>query len=189
MDMLLSLPLDDLVAGITGTLAAIRSLLDSGSIQTMIGRLDEALLRFGRLADALGGQVKPLGEQLDRTLGQYETLGEQLGRILGQYATLAETLSARVNDLADGLESTTGDIGQLSRHLDAQVGPLAASAEAALRRADKTLATLEGAVAEGSDLRHQLGLLLREASGAARSLRDLADYLERHPEALFRGKR
>jgi paraquat-inducible protein B len=29
---------------------------------------------------------------------------------------------------------------------------------------------------------------LRELSDAARSLRVLADYLERHPEALLRGK-
>jgi len=30
---------------------------------------------------------------------------------------------------------------------------------------------------------------LKELSAAARSLRTLADYLERHPEALIRGKK
>ena len=34
----------------------------------------------------------------------------------------------------------------------------------------------------------QLGSTLQEVSRAARSLRVLADYLERHPEALIRGK-
>jgi paraquat-inducible protein B len=34
-----------------------------------------------------------------------------------------------------------------------------------------------------------LGDTLREVSRAARSLRVLADYLERHPEALVRGKK
>ena len=35
----------------------------------------------------------------------------------------------------------------------------------------------------------QLGSTLQEVSRAARSLRVLADYLERHPEALLRGKK
>jgi paraquat-inducible protein B len=34
----------------------------------------------------------------------------------------------------------------------------------------------------------QLGSTLDEVSRAARGLRILADYLERHPEALIRGK-
>jgi paraquat-inducible protein B len=35
----------------------------------------------------------------------------------------------------------------------------------------------------------QLGSTLQEVSRAARALRVLADYLERHPEALLRGKK
>jgi paraquat-inducible protein B len=34
----------------------------------------------------------------------------------------------------------------------------------------------------------QIGSTLQEVSRAARSLRVLADYLERHPDALLRGK-
>ena len=34
----------------------------------------------------------------------------------------------------------------------------------------------------------ELDSTLQEVSGAARSLRVLADYLQRHPEALLRGK-
>ena len=34
----------------------------------------------------------------------------------------------------------------------------------------------------------QIGTTLQEVSRAARSLRVLADYLERHPDALLRGK-
>jgi len=38
-------------------------------------------------------------------------------------------------------------------------------------------------------LEQQLGGTLQEVSGAARALRLLADYLERHPESLIRGKK
>ena len=39
-----------------------------------------------------------------------------------------------------------------------------------------------------SVLGQQLDSTLQEVGGAARALRLLADYLERHPEALIRGK-
>ncbi len=174
-DILEKVSLDDLLAGATGTLAAVRSLLDSGSLQTLIGRLDDTLARIGRLSDDIGAQVKPLGAQVERTLTQY--------------ATLADTLATRANALADSLGATAGDMGRLSQHLDAQVEPLAATANSALRQLGTTLGTVEAAVAQGSDLRYSLNQLLAEATGAARSLRSLADYLERHPEAIVRGKR
>jgi paraquat-inducible protein B len=67
---------------------------------------------------------------------------------------------------------------------------------------DRTLVSARGALDSGrgtfdnatkliepnSVLGAELGKTLQEVSGAARSVRVLADYLERHPEALIRGK-
>ena len=72
--------------------------------------------------------------------------------------------------------------------MDTQVKPLATNANAVLNQADHTLATVQGALEQGSELRYGLNQLLSEATGAARALRTLADYLERHPEALIKGK-
>jgi paraquat-inducible protein B len=52
----------------------------------------------------------------------------------------------------------------------------------------KTLAALEKTLSTDSPLQQQLQGTLEELSGAARSLRLLADYLERNPEAILRGK-
>ena len=62
------------------------------------------------------------------------------------------------------------------------------SAESALKKADATLGGIEGIVSEDSGLRHELYSALKELAAAARSIRSLADYLERHPEALLHGK-
>jgi paraquat-inducible protein B len=94
-----------------------------------------------------------------------------------------------VNDVADALEGAAVNIGGLSRHLDTQVDPLAGKAVAVLQRADATLAAVQGAVGKGSELRYGLDRMLSEAAAAARSLRNLADYLERHPDSLVKGKR
>ena len=65
--------------------------------------------------------------------------------------------------------------------LDQRVGPLFAQAQA-------TLASADGMVGGGraAAVRHEA--LLKELTGAARSIRVFADYLERHPDALIRGK-
>jgi paraquat-inducible protein B len=60
---------------------------------------------------------------------------------------------------------------------------------------DRTLVSAQGTldsantmIEPSSDLGERLDETLQEVSGAARALRLLADYLERHPEALIRGK-
>jgi paraquat-inducible protein B len=65
----------------------------------------------------------------------------------------------------------------------------------AINQLDETLVSARGAldnagklVEPNSPLDQQLGSTLEEVSRAARGLRLLADYLERHPEALLRGK-
>jgi len=108
---------------------------------------------------------------------------------LGDYAGLAQTLSARIDRLADRSEAAAAALERLARHLDDKVDPLSASATAALGQTERTLATAQGLLAKGSDLRVGIDQLLQSATGAAKSLRNLADYLERHPEALLQGKR
>jgi paraquat-inducible protein B len=62
------------------------------------------------------------------------------------------------------------------------------SARGTLGNADKTLDNANKLIEPNSVLGDQLGSTLQEVSRAAQGLRVLADYLERHPEALIRGK-
>ncbi|MCP3870541.1 MAG: MCE family protein [Gammaproteobacteria bacterium] len=59
---------------------------------------------------------------------------------------------------------------------------------ATLQQARSTLKSVEGVVTEDSTLYMELHHLIRELSAAARSIRGMAEYLERHPEALIKGK-
>lgn len=52
----------------------------------------------------------------------------------------------------------------------------------------RTLDTADAAIGPDSALRVDLASTLQEVSRAARAIRVLGDYLERHPEALIRGK-
>ncbi len=69
--------------------------------------------------------------------------------------------------------------------IPAQLGETLKTADKALKQAEKTLATAQGVAADNG---YELNRTLKELSASARSIRFLADYLERHPEALLKGK-
>jgi paraquat-inducible protein B len=86
------------------------------------------------------------------------------------------------------LDRTLTNLGELTHDVEPQVKPLldslrqtADAAQHTLEAADKVL----GGRASGSA---DLTQLVRELTDAARSLRALTDYLDRHPESLLRGR-
>jgi paraquat-inducible protein B len=83
------------------------------------------------------------------------------------------------------LNETLRETQQLVRTLDSRVAP---EAKTTLEQLQKTLGSAESALNSNSPLRHDLATTLQEISAAARSIRLMADYLERHPDALIYGK-
>jgi len=77
-----------------------------------------------------------------------------------------------------------GDI--LAKQLAAEMAPEVRATVAEIRRA---LSKAELTLAPDSPLQHDGRETLREVTRAAKSVRLLADYLERRPEARIRGKR
>lgn len=70
----------------------------------------------------------------------------------------------------------------------AELDRVLVSARGTLDSGKKTLDNAGNLIGPDSELSAELSSSLGEVSRAARSLRVLADYLERHPEALIRGK-
>lgn len=93
-----------------------------------------------------------------------------------------ETIEARVNKIIKKLdELPLKEIGQDVRKTIVELDKTLAAARTTLDNADKL-------IQPDSLLGAELGSTLDEVKRAARGLRVLADYLERHPEALLRGK-
>jgi paraquat-inducible protein B len=57
-----------------------------------------------------------------------------------------------------------------------------------LKQAEVTLNTVNNASSPRGEIGNQLQDVLKEVAAAARSVRVMAEYLERHPDAMFRGK-
>nr|WP_259460878.1 MlaD family protein [Paraburkholderia sp. BL23I1N1] len=82
-------------------------------------------------------------------------------------------------------QQTLADADTLLRRLDTEVAPQARDALAAARTA---LDSANSALQPDSGLQQGVGDAMSELARTAAAFRTLADYLERHPEALIRGK-
>lgn len=93
-----------------------------------------------------------------------------------------EALEAKVANIIDKIDKMPlKEIGDDLRKTIAELDHTLESARRTVDNADKL-------IEPNSVLGAELGNTLQEVSRAARGLRVLADYLERHPEALIRGK-
>ncbi len=93
------------------------------------------------------------------------------------------------------LNQTLQSVQKLVQNIDEQIVPLSSSAKETIKATTATLVQAEGTLsnikentAETSTLRYEVDNTLKELSAAARSLHNLTDYLQRHPESLLRGK-
>jgi len=111
-----------------------------------------------------------------------ETLAKFLDRL--DKLPLEET----VKELRQGVKelNTTITLTQgLVNRLGTEVAP---QAKATLEQAEKTLASVERLVSAEAPLTQDVQQALREFTEAARSIRVLTEYLERHPDSVIFGK-
>jgi paraquat-inducible protein B len=94
---------------------------------------------------------------------------------------LSARLMATLATLQDTLKSTDQVLHQVN-------GSIAPQVTATLKEAEDAMKNAKEALSSEAPLQNDLGSTLLELSHAARSVSALADYLERHPEALIRGK-
>ena len=133
----------------------------------------------------------PLDEitsKLNRILAKVEEFPlEQIGKDLQQTLAGANTIvnSTELEHTLSEMEASLVQIRQVATSLNTQIEPELA---AAIRQTRVTLKATENIVAENSPIYVETQRMLQELSTAARSVRVMTDYLERHPEALIKGK-
>ncbi|HSS46292.1 MAG TPA: mammalian cell entry protein, partial [Burkholderiales bacterium] len=87
--------------------------------------------------------------------------------------------------IGNDLSQTLQNANKLIQKLDTEVAP---EARSVFIDARKTLAEAERLLSADAPLQQDTREAMREIAHAAQALRVLADYLERHPETLIRGK-
>jgi paraquat-inducible protein B len=97
------------------------------------------------------------------------------------FEAIAKDLQVALRQLDSALKAAE----QLVQRVDTELTP---EAKDALVEAKRAIAAAGRVMASDSPLQEDARQALREITRAARSLRVLTDYLERHPESLIRGK-
>jgi paraquat-inducible protein B len=96
-----------------------------------------------------------------------------------------DQISTRLVATMASLDQTLKSTDKLMRRVDDSIAP---QVNATLKEAQEAMKNAKEALSQGAPLQSDLGTTLLELSRAAKSVSALADYLERHPESLLRGK-
>ncbi len=159
-----SLPLRDMIDKTVSALDSINRILSSQELKKTIPLLNTTLTHVDKLAAGLEKQVPGLAHDLTRTLADISGLTASTQRVI---------------------EKTGANVSPLLAQLQKSFVKMNNTLDRLLTVADN-LAQLTDS---GSSLQYELQATLKDISKTARSVSQLSDYLQRHPNALLTGRK
>jgi paraquat-inducible protein B len=169
------LPLEAVLNEVLVLLKRANSLVALPEVQQALVSLQDVVLAAERLLQHADAQVSPLGTKL-------AVAADTIRAALADAQKLLRNVDGQVTPLAgsaqDTLTAARGTLGQANKSLV----KLTDAASPALKQAEQTLGEADSVIHQ--DLSHTLKAL----EEAAKSIRALADALQRHPESLLRGR-
>jgi paraquat-inducible protein B len=176
-----SLPIKELVANLQHVAQGIDELVTSPRLEDAATVLEETL-----------GNLRDLSKE---ARSQVHDVGGSVRGAVEEVRTTVQNLDRRTAELSSSAQAALDEGRRLARDADEQIFPLASRLEAATESAEEVLdetrallAQAGGAGPAAPGLPQDASDALKELAAAARAIQALADYLERHPEALLHGK-
>src|SRR5512139_525432 len=157
------LPLKEIADRLNETLAGINRLVNSPDLQASIGSLNQMLKDSDTLVKNLNAEVGPLASDIKGTTDAARKAFVQAEKTL-------RFDEGAPGQIASGIKETLS------------------SAQATLKATHKAVENINGIAGQNANLGYEIGRTLEQIAELSRSIRVLADYLERHPEAFLRGK-
>lgn len=153
--------IEEEVYGIIAELGAVQ-------LDALVNVAAEAFQEVGTLAGSpeLSAAIRRLPETVDR-----------LNATIGDLQALLVKVDSSLTPMTEGVRATTDQATATMRQL-----------ETTLRGVDEVIESVGGVLEPSSPVFVQFERAMIELSGASRALRDLAEYLERNPSALIRGR-
>ena len=157
------IPIQEISHRVSAVLAGIQKFMDNPELGQGVKNLNQTILDLQKLVKDVGSHVDPLLRSATAAIGHADELVLNVNKQIDPLAADAKKTAAAVTGAAD-------------------------AARPAIKEAGRALANIAALTGKGSEERKQLDRTLKELQGAARSIKVWAEYLERHPEALIRGK-
>jgi paraquat-inducible protein B len=131
-------------------------------------------------AQELQATVASIAAKLDRV--QFEEISADVRKTLQNASTVLNRVDREI------VPATRDTMVSAQQAMNDARGAIVDAREA-LAQAKKALSSVERTLQDAEPLPNEASDALREIGRAAASFRVLADYLERHPEAVLRGKK
>ncbi len=195
LDKLAELPLEEMLHAVEGTLLGINRLVNAPELQAAIHNLNVTLTGMQQVLQQADTQVTHVASSATTTLESLHKAATEIQQLAQQTQQLVQHVDKQLGQVASSATTTLGQVGKLTQTVNTQALTLATSlsqtAEGALQAIERMRETLTAAqqlVTPSAPVGYELVKTLRELSETARSLRMLANYLERHPNALVFGR-
>jgi paraquat-inducible protein B len=130
--------------------------------------------------------IRGYGEMPTVEAGDFDDLLRSANQSVNKINQLLN--SAELKRSMKALDETLSNLESVSIETRQQVGPLMTSLRKSSEEANETLTTANRSLGGETGQNPDIARAVNELTDAARSIRVLADYLDRHPEALLRGR-
>lgn len=175
---------------IGGTMVTLRFVPGAQPAALGKGTVPEIPTGSGTDLDAVIAKAGDVMDKIDRL--PLTGIANDIHQTTQKLASLSQ--SPELSDSLRHLDQSMTNIDRVTTQARAEVGPILAQIRSTAREAQQTLASVQSIMGGGARAGEQpdtagLPSTLYELKRAARSLRELSDYLDRHPEALLQGKR
>ncbi len=157
------LPLKEIADRLNETLAGINRLVNSRDLQASIGSLNQMLKDSDALVKNLNATVGPLASDIRGT---------------------TDAARAAFAQAEKTLKFDEGGPGQIANSIKKTL----LAAQDTLKKTNTAVENINVVAVQNANLGYEVSRTLEQIAELSRSIRVLADYLERHPEALLRGK-
>jgi paraquat-inducible protein B len=168
------------------------------TLQEIINNIRQVNLRemAQDIAQAAKGANKLMNSaELSDAVANLNLALQEAQRFIRNTENLVGKVSRKVDSAADSFQSTMDDTRNMVNKIDSRIYPLASDIEntlAAVRssfeEAQSLLVEAQKLVSGNSKLRQEIRITLESMSDASRSVEELAEYLQRHPESIITGK-
>jgi len=174
-------PISELAESLRNSLKGIEGFATSEEFGKSLHYFKQTLKETRDLVSHVDEKIDPLFADVEQTFKDAQA-------VLRNVDSQVDPLAGSIIQTSDDARKLVNNVNKRVRPIQADLAKTTKSLRAALETAENSLEEVDGMVSENSEFRYQIDIFLREITLMARSLRSFADYLERNPDALIRGK-
>lgn len=158
-------------------------------------------VNFKEIVENISQTTKGVNELVNspdmrEAIGNFNNALEDMQRIIQSMDAFMGAVNGKVDSVTDSFESTMQDTRKLVNNIDNRFNSAAsdvegtlAAVQASFKKAESLLTEAEKLISSNSSLRREIMMTLASMSDASRSIEELTDYLQQHPDSLIKGKK